>query len=239
VPKWIFLCAVVGAVGVAGCAESRQYFRPTEHVYGETLRGDREAIYNLVGPRGPFGEAKVWSHGAFREEGATVLHATIDIHNTSGAEIVVDPQRIRLEPVRVGADLLHDFAPVERQALSIAPGAFGSVRLRFVLPASIHPAQVSSFGLHWQVDNGPQKYTQTTPFLEESGHYGYYGYPAAYGVAYGYGCSWADPFCRPYGFGSYGFGYGYGYGGGGYGVRGGAVISAPPARPARTVIHRR
>jgi hypothetical protein len=227
---------VVSAVA-AGCAESRQYFRPTEHVYGETMRGEREAIYNLVGPRGQFGEAKVWSKGAFREDGSAVVHATIDLHNTSGVAIVVDPQNIKLEPVRAGNELLHGLVPLEHQKLSVAPGAFGSIKLRFVLPEGIQPGQVSSFGLRWEVENGPQKYAQTTPFLETAGRNeqmsAYYGYPPpTYGFAYGYGfgCSWADPLCRPYGY--------YGY----WGVPGAVVVSPgptpEPARP-RVDIHRR
>jgi len=223
VRTWIGLCAVFGLLG---CAETRQYFRPTEHVYGETIRGEQEAIYNMVGPFGAFGEAKVWSRGAFREQGKTVLHATIDLHNTSGVPIIIDPQRIRLDPLRAGRELLKDVSPVERQTLSVAPGAFGSVRLRFELPGHIVPGQVSSFGLRWEVSNGPQKYAQRTPFLEERGGYGYAGYPPpayGWGYGYGYGCSWADPWCRPYGYGGMGIGVGR------------PVFSAPPApsRPPR------
>lgn len=201
--KWTILCAVFGLLG---CAESRQYFRPTEHVYGETPRGEREAIYDLVGPLGPFGEAKVWSRGAFRDDGYTVLFATLDLHNTSGVPIVVDPQQVRLDPVRVGSDLLSGFAPTETQTASIAPGAFGSVRLRFVLPAHVAPGQISSFGLRWEVKNGPQSYKQRTPFLEDGGNRMYAGYPPptmGFGYGYGYGCNLADPWCRgPYGFGA-------------------------------------
>jgi hypothetical protein len=232
--KTIVLCVVVSAAAASGCAESRQYFRPTEHVYGETMRGEREAIYSLVGPHGPFGEAKVWSKGAFRENGAAVVHATIDIHNTSGAAIVLDPQNVKLEPVRAGAELLHDLVPLERQKLSVAPGAFGSIKLRFMLPEGIHPGQVSSFGLRWEAENGTEKYSQTTPFLETHGRYDqmgpYYGYPPPnYGFAYGYGfgCSWVDPLCRPYGY--------YGY----WGAPGPAIGS--PAEPfrGRVEVHRR
>jgi hypothetical protein len=229
----MFFSLLVSAVAAAGCAESRQYFRPTEHVYGETMRGEREAIYSLVGPLGQFGEAKVWSRGAFREHGAAVVHATIDLHNTSGVAIVVDPQKIQLEPVRAGSDLLHNLVPLERQKLSVAPGAFGSIKLHFALPQGVHPGQVSSFGLRWQVDNGPQKYNQTTPFLEDSGRYGpgsgYYGYPpSGYGYAYGYGCSWADPLCRPLGY--------YGY----WGTPGGVIVTQPePTRMPRVDVHRR
>jgi hypothetical protein len=229
VRKWlIIVCAVFGSLG---CAETRQYFRPTEHVYGETARGDKEAIYALVGRFGPFGEAKVWSRGAFVEQGDTVLFATIDLHNTSGVPIVVDPQSIRVEPARVGKQLLHDLRPREQQKLSVAPGAFGSIKLRFVLPRHIVPGQVSSFGLRWAVANGPQSYSQRTPFLETRGP-GYGAYPvypasAGYGYgygAYGYGCAWADPLCRgPYGYGAYGVGVSPSF----------TPRSAEPARPAR------
>ena len=220
--KWISMCAVVGLLG---CAESRQYFRPTEHVYGETMRGEPEAIYNMAGPFGPFGEAKVWSRGAFREDGDTVLYATIDLHNTSGVPLIIDPQRIRLDPVRAGNELLHDVGPVEHQTLSVAPGAFGSVRLRFALPPHVVPGQVSSFGLRWEVTNGPQKYAQRTPFLEErGGGYAYAAYPPPpYGWGYGYGCSIGDPWCRPYGMGV----------GVGFGARPIYVAPPAPSRPPR------
>jgi hypothetical protein len=231
VAKSIIPVLVFAVAGAVGCAESRQYFRPTEHVYGHTVRGESEAIYSMVGAVGPFGEAKVYSRGAFRDEGKTVVYVTIDLHNTSGAPIVVDPQEIRVDPVRVGRDLLHDFPPVEKQTLSIAPGAFGAVKLIFVLPEGVSPGQVSSFGLRWKVSNGTQSYAQITPFLETGDYYpGYYA-PPGYGFAYGYGvgCSWADPWCRPP--------YGYGF----YGVRGGPIFVEPPAaaRPPRTVIHTR
>jgi hypothetical protein len=229
----MIVCAVIGTLG---CAESRQYFRPTEHVYGETARGDKEAIYELVGPFGPFGEAKVWSHGAFVDHGDTVLFATLDLHNTSGVPIIVDPQRIRVDPVRVGTRLLHGLRPSEQQKLSIAPGAFGTVKLRFVFPSHIVPGQVSSFGLRWEVQNGPQTYSQRTPFLETRGAaYGYSGYPPGYpavgfgygAYGYGFGCAWGDPLCRgPYGYGAYGVGVSPSYTPG----------PAAPARPPRETI---
>lgn len=213
---WISLCALVSLMG---CAESRQYFRPTEHVYGQTVHGEREAIYNLVGSFGPFGEAKVWSRGSFLEDGDAVVYATIDLHNTSGVPIVIDPQQVRLDPVRAGRELLRDIAPLEHKKLSVAPGDFGSVRLTFALPRGIVPGQVSSFGLRWKVQNGPQMYSQRTPFIEErGGGYAYAGYPYPMMYGYGgvYGCSWGNPMCSPYGLG-YGLGYGAGYGWGGYG----------------------
>ena len=195
VRTWISLCALIGLMG---CAESRQYFRPTEHVYGQTVRGEREAIYNMVGSFGPFGEAKVWSRGSFLEDGEAVVYVTIDLHNTSGVLIIIDPQDVRLDPLRAGEALLRDVAPLEHKRLSVAPGAFGSVRLSFALPNRVVPGQISSFGLRWKVQNGPQHYAQRTPFIEERGNNYYYsGHPApAYGYGFGmYGCGWDNPWC--------------------------------------------
>jgi hypothetical protein len=230
VRTWISLCALIGLMG---CAESRQYFRPTEHVYGQTVRGEGEAIYNMVGSFGPFGEAKVWSRGSFLEEGEAVVYATIDLHNTSGVPIIIDPQDVRLDPLRAGESLLRDIAPLERKRLSVAPGAFGSVRLSFAMPPGVVPGQISSFGLSWKVQNGPQTYSQRTPFIEERGGYGgyyYAGYPSSmYGFGV-YGCSWGNPWCN----GGYGYGRGYGIGAGLGPVY---VNPSPPMRESRHVNH--
>ena len=238
IPRRRYAAAVVCAIVlVGGCAENRQYFRPTENVYGHTLQGHGEAIYELVGPFGPFGEGKVWSPGAFRENGATVLHVNLDLHNTSGVPVEIDPQQIRLDPVRAGSRLLRDIPPLERQRLSVAPGAFGRVHLSFALPPEFRPGHLASFGVRWQVKNGPQSYAQLTPFVEVQPRYGYYGAPV-YGYGYGTFCSMYDPFCYPRGY--YGFGVGYGIGYGGYGGYGGGVIISPGtgregARPRETI----
>lgn len=227
---WISLCALIGLMG---CAESRQYFRPTEHVYGQTVRGEREAIYTMAGAFGQFGEAKVWSRGSFLENGEAVVYVTIDLHNTSGVPIIIDPQDVRLDPLRAGNNLIRNVAPLERKRLSVAPGAFGSVQLSFAMPRDVVPGQISSFGLRWKVQNGPQQYTQRTPFIEERGNYYYSGHPAMYGYGMGmgmgvgmYGCGWGNPWCAgPYGW----YGRGYGVGVGGY--------VSPPAAPMRSGGH--
>jgi hypothetical protein len=223
----------------SGCAENRQYFRPTERVYGRTIQGHGEAIYELVGAFGPFGEAKVWSPGAFREEDSTVLHVNVDLHNTSGVPIEVDPQQLRADPVRVGSELLRDVPPLEKQRLTVAPGAFGRIKLRYLLPPQYRPGHLSGFGLRWQVKNGPQSYAQVTPFIEEGrygggygyGHYRGPGYGYGYGVGYGF-CSPYDPLCYPRGY--------YGYGGVGYGIGGPlyhspSFNSRPDARPPAVI----
>ena len=218
--SWLLCTLLLGV----GCAENSQYFRPTEHVHGQTMQGQPEAIYALVGSQGTFGEAKVWSPGAFHKDGATVLHVQMDLHNTSGTALVIKPEQIRLEPVRVGRDLLHDIAPVERQALSVAPGAFGRVSLSFTLPAGVRAGEISAFGLRWSVQNGPQSYAQLTPFLEDTRSRGPY-YRPVYGYGYSYFCGPYDPFCGP---GFYGYSYGY--------YPGAVIVSPSPARGNRQTV---
>jgi hypothetical protein len=200
VRSWLIIGFVVCATG---CAENRNFFRPTEHVYGSTVHGYDEAIYQLVGAVGPFGEAKVWSSGAFRKDGQNVLNVHLDLHNTSGVPIVVDPKQVRLDPVRIGAQLLRNIPPVEPQPVAIAPGGFGHVKLHFILPPDTRPGRISSFGLRWQAQNGPQAYSQLTPFTEERNSYAY-PYAPTYGYGYGVYCTPYDPFCvrGPYGLGA-------------------------------------
>jgi hypothetical protein len=220
VRRWLMVCALVCA---GGCAENRQYFRPTEHVFGQTAHGYDEAIYQLVGPFGPFGEAKVWSPGGFHEHDQNFLRVILDLHNTSGVPIELDPQRVRLDPVRAGSALLRNIAPDQKQVVAVAAGAFGQVVLRFVLPADIRPGKVTGFGLRWQVRNGPQAYSQLTPFIEDRGRYAY-DYPPTYGWGYGVYCTPYDPFCNR---GAYGWGV--------TGAR--PIIVAPPPEPPRATIH--
>jgi hypothetical protein len=210
---WIILCGIM-VLCASGCVENRQYFRPTEHLFGETPRGESEAIYQLVGPIGPFGEAKVWSAGAFREQGRTVLHASLEVHNTSGVAIEIDAKEMHLDPVRAGKRLLREIPSLPSPVVGIAPGQSGHVELRFVLPGDIRPGHVSGFGLRWEVKNGPQAYTMLTRFAEDRSRFAS-EYPPTYGYGYGVYCTPFDPFCER---GAYG-----------WGAVGRPIIGPPPA----------
>ena len=220
---------LVTALVLAGCAASRQYFEPTERVRGATLQGYPESIYELTGPQGHFGEAKVWSRGSYRGEGGTVVHVSIEIHNTSGQNVELKSQDVRLDPVHTEDGVLTDLAPAETQTYNVPAATIREVRLHFVLPPGTTPGEVNAFRVRWHVTNGAQAYSQLTPFVQEDRRYGY-AYGPMYGQVYGYAyyCNAFDPFCfypGPYYHGGY-YGRVYGPGIGGMG-------------PSRVVVHPR
>lgn len=180
-------------VATSGCAYSRQYFRPTERVRGQTVQGYQEAFYDLVGPRGAFGEAKVWSPGAYRRGDDSVVEVTLELHNTSAEELAVAAQDLRLDPVRGSHGVLRNLAPAETGVFRVPPEARASVQVHFLLPDGIMPGHVHSFGFAWRVTNAEQTYTQATPFREEVAYYAPPGYPIYYSPVYP--CSPYDIHC--------------------------------------------
>lgn len=166
----LFMCGVL-LVLASGCAHNRQYFRPTERVRGQTVHGYHEAFYDLVGPRGPFGEAKVWTIGAYRSGDDSVLEVSLELHNTSAQPISVAASDVRLDPVRVGRSVLRDLRPQETGTFQVKPEGRGEMKLHFLLPKGITPGHVTSFALLWRAQNVDQSYAQKTPFREENAYY--------------------------------------------------------------------
>lgn len=158
-------------IAASGCAYNRQYFRPTERVRGQTVQGYQEAFYNLVGPRGAFGEAKVWSPGAYRHKDDSVIEVTLELHNTSGQQLAVAAQDLRLDPVRGQKGVLRNLTPAESGVFRVQSQARASVQVHFILPAGWKPGHVQSFGFAWRVTNADQAYAQATPFREEAAYY--------------------------------------------------------------------
>lgn len=193
----------------SGCAYNRQYFRPTERVRGQTMQGYHESFYELIGPNGRFGEAKIWSAGAYRKGDDSVIEVTLELHNTSAKPIEVSAQDLRLDPVRGSNGVLRDVPPGETGTFRVGPEARASVRVHFILPRDWLPGHVRGFGFAWKVRNVDQSYAQVTPFREEVY---YYAPPPGY-IYYNrvYPCSPYDVSCvgfygdwpyGPYGFGS-------------------------------------
>jgi hypothetical protein len=183
---------LISALVLGGCAASRQYFQPTERVRGTTLQGYGESIYELSDPHGHFGEAKLWSRGAYRGPGrSTVVQVSIEIHNTSGSAIELRSADVRLDPVRTDSGVLTDLRPAETKDYGIATQALRELRFHFVLPAGTSPGEVTAFQVRWRVTHANFAYAQHTPFIEQ---YAYYGYVPMYGYPYSY-CDPLDPFC--------------------------------------------
>ncbi|HKU45177.1 MAG TPA: hypothetical protein VJR89_43755 [Polyangiales bacterium] len=209
------------AIAFSGCAHERNYFRPTERVRGQTLQGYHEAFYDLVGPQGRFGEAKVWSVGSYRSGEDSVIEVGLSLHNTSGKPIELSARELELDPVRISGKTVRHLRPAETGVFRVQPEKQADVKVHFLLPGSVYPGAVTSFGLRWRVRNGDQSYAQSTPFLEESAFY-----PNDRSYIY-YSTAWP---CSPYDVHCVGFYYPYGPYPYGYG---------PPPPPPPPHIERR
>lgn len=214
----------------SGCAYNRQYFRPTERVRGQTMQGYPESIYDLVGAKGRFGEAKIWSVGSYRKGDDSVIEVTLELHNTSGKPIEIASTDLMLDPVTGSKGELHKVPAAETGTFSIGPESRATVRVHFVLPNGWKPGHVRSFGFVWKVKGEEQSYAQATPFREQDPYYGpspayYYGYGAPYP------CNPYDLHCF-YGPGPY---WGAGYYGG---YSGSVIIERAPVERRRVNVGR-
>ncbi|HMI92542.1 MAG TPA: hypothetical protein VK509_14305, partial [Polyangiales bacterium] len=89
------------AIALASCAGTHKYFEPTERVTGQTENGYSQALYPLAGPGGAFGEATIWSRGAYRgEDGSTVVQVGFALHNTGAAPITLLGSELRIGTMR-------------------------------------------------------------------------------------------------------------------------------------------
>jgi hypothetical protein len=186
---------LLGSLLLGGCAVNRAYFEPTEHARGRTMHGYREAMYELVGPQGRFGEAKVWSRGAYRHDDRTVIQVALELHNTGAKPFDLRAADVVLDPVRADDSVIANVAPAENSDIVFASGAIGEAAFHFVLPPDVDPGDVHGFRVRWTVRSPEFAYTQNTPFMRErtTGVYAYYPYrPYPY---YGWWCDPFDPFC--------------------------------------------
>jgi hypothetical protein len=211
------------AVLLAGCAANRQYFQPTERQHGETVRGYPEAIYTLVGSQGQFGEAKLWSNGAYVSGGESVIHVAIEVHNTSAHPIELRAADVELESVATEVGTAAHLRPRQAKNRVFRPGSIVETGFEFTLPGDVAPGDVQSFLLRWRAHSAGQSYGQRTPFAVHRR-------ARVYGPGYGYPYWGCDPFygwCYPYGpyYGPY-----YGYP---------TVVVPRPAPRAGVVIHPR
>jgi hypothetical protein len=197
-------------IAASSCVYNRQYFRPTERVRGQTVQGYQESFYDLLGSHGRFGEAKVWTIGAYRHGDDSVVEVTLELNNTSGKPIEVSAEHLRLDPVRGSKGELRQLPPAETGTFRVGPESHASLRVHFVLPEGWLPGHVRSFGFVWKVKNVEQSYSQVTPFREDEPYYP--ALPPGYiHFSSGYPCSPYDLNCTGF-YSDWPYG-GYGYGG--------------------------
>ena len=198
-----FALSLVAAGVLAGCGAARQYFEPTERVSGQTENGYTQALYPLSGPRGAFGEATLWSRGAYKtDDGRTVVQIGVSLHNTSASPIALRGSELRIGTMRTDDALLSELRAADAVDLTVPPQSIGEAQYHFVLPPGVDPREVRAFRLRWTVEGKSATYRQRTVFLELHDHD---SYPPPYTAGYP---------CWPYG--PYDCAFGPPYWGGGY-----------------------
>jgi hypothetical protein len=151
---------------LAGCAQ-RQYFSPTEHLIEETQHDNDVAQYELADAQGRFGDARVWSEGAYRDSGLTVLNVSLAVRNTGSSPITVSARDLALDAVRMESGELPVRRPQESGTLQVAPQAQLEVVTHFLLPRDVDPKALRAFTFVWSVRAGQREYAQRTPFTQE------------------------------------------------------------------------
>jgi hypothetical protein len=186
------------AVLLAACtsATTRETVRPTENVVTEE-QGELAAAYQLGSDVEQFGEAKVWSMGAYEAkvggQERTVIRVGFEIDNTSNEAISFNPTNTKIATLKVDGGEISDLPVAKTQGrYLIHPRSTGRIDAYFVLPEGVQPQNVDSFTLFWSVAAGGAAYSEFTPF-EEDTDYGYYADRPFYGpYPYAY-----DPFYDP------------------------------------------
>lgn len=150
-----------------GCATQPEIFRPGERTNATSPEGFLAAEYPLRDESGQIGEVTVWSDGAERRDGATVIHVAFDIENLSSAPLRFEQDELGLDSATFDDAVLRGLEPAFVQGeTTIAPGTSSTVSALFILPASIRPQEVDAFRVHWRV-SGAADYAQITPFYED------------------------------------------------------------------------
>lgn len=150
-----------------GCATQPELFRPGERTNATSPEGFLAADYPIEDETGRVGEVKVWSDGAERRDGVTVIHVAFEIENYSDEPLTFEDGALQLDSATLDDGILRGLAPaVIEGARTIAPGSAANVGALFVLPDDVRPQDVDAFRVHWRV-GGAAQLAQITPFFEE------------------------------------------------------------------------
>lgn len=191
---------ITAATSCAANNGSHATFAPLERAEGRTLEGYAEAIYDLQAVSGRFGEAKVWSRGAYIAEntGATLLHVGFDLENSGATPITLDPASVRLESVQTANEVLRDI-PVSEPATSVtvAADSAGRAELIFSLPAGFSPVDILAFRVAWSVRANGEVFSEFTPFARTTPATYYVPVNAYYHPYYPYYLPYYDPLWGP------------------------------------------
>lgn len=213
------LAGIVATLLLSSCVGT-QVFTPAANATAFSPDGaSRAAEYPIEIDQHPIGDARLWSHGAYRAdvEGSTktVVHVGFLLHNTGATPISLDDKRLFLEDVLTSDGTLYQVPPVHVDGNTSVPASQSAqVDALFALPSGLWPGDVIAYHVSWTV-KGTGVYTQRTPFVGPGYvrfHYFPYGYPyGPYGYYFYDGYPWAywgAPY-SPYFGGRFGRGYYY------------------------------
>ncbi len=181
----------------AACAETAD-FTPTDNVV-PTSHGSQPAASYEIKPS-PQSDANVkvdvWSQGAKRQDGQTVVDVTLSVQNIGTTPVTVDWQALRLEAYDNKGRALPPgrlLGVTSGNNLVIGPANARDVKVRFAVPVDMSPDDIGGLRLRWALNQAEgQPYVQFTSFQRVPDVY-YYGYDSFYDPLWGY----YDPFWGP------------------------------------------
>ena len=179
------ILALLLALLTCSCGTSRAWFRPAERALTESVGGFIAAQYELQDAGKRWGEVRVWSTGAAREDdrerdAPTGMAIAFEIENTSDEELELVTAEIRLKEIETRRRRIDAMTPAETgPSTRIGPNAVVGARFRFTFPDDIDPDDIDSFRVRWVLTSPEGKrFTQFTTFVRSyyRGHRRHRGY---------------------------------------------------------------
>lgn len=189
------------AVAATSCATTNTVkpFEPTERVHGRNIQGYREAFYDLDAAGTKFGEAKVWSTGAFgiSTPGGqrTIVRVGFTLDNTTKEPMQLNLGALRVESYQAKSPERADIPATLVSGDPIVPaGSSGTALVRFVLPRGVTVHAVNAFRIKWSVKAQGRDFTEYTPFVQRPQQYAYVPVSGYYNPYY----PWDYPYYSPF-----------------------------------------
>ncbi len=162
------IAVVAIALSLSACAGT-QRFDAAERATGLSPQGYGASEYDLWGPRGNAGQARVWATGAYEAvvdgREMTVIEVVLELENNGTEPMVVS--ELRLDSADADGVRITDLAPVRVEGPGVVvPGDEERVRVFFAIPERYDPDDIEDFRLRWSLRQGERTYAQRTPFLQ-------------------------------------------------------------------------
>lgn len=161
--------AVIALASLLTACAGTQRFDAVERATGLSPQGYGASEYDLWGPSGNIGQARVWATGAYEASvdgrEMTVIEVVIELENNGNEPMIVSD--LRLDSADADGIRFTDLAPVRVEGPGIVvPGDEERVRVFFAIPARYDPDDIADFRVKWALRQGERMYAQRTPFLQ-------------------------------------------------------------------------